>query len=91
MTPACETMENSFVGSACGKHGRVVVRSGTAFTPLQTLSIIPKERPFLRNSPIAVQAETSNSKLLQLQAELEAWDAASDEALVKVDEQSGRA
>jgi len=68
MTPASETILNPFIGSECGKRGKVVVRNSAAFTPLKVLIIIPKQRPFVSDWPILVQQQQDASDAEDIRA-----------------------
>ena len=61
MTPACETILNPFIGSECGKRGKVVMRNRNVFTPLKAITIIPKQRPFVNDWPIPAQQESGDA------------------------------
>jgi hypothetical protein len=57
MTPACDTIRNPFIGSACGEHGRVLLSKLSTFTPLRALHIVAKEWPFMADAGVSIQYE----------------------------------
>lgn len=87
MTPPSDTIRNLFIGSACGKHGKVHLKGNAMFTPLRALRIIPKQWAFADAQTVVCEARMSTELPANLKAELDAWQAARDEALESIDVQ----